>query len=327
MLGPTIVPQGGALALETQNLSMQYEERYLVRKFSIQIRHGDRVAVVGPNGAGKTTLLRLLIGALTPSSGDIIHAPSTRALYFDQRRETLNPRSTVWETLCPQGGDIVDVGGMQQHVTGYLKRFLFSEKQFRQPIESLSGGEQSRLLFAKLFAQPGNLFGLDEPTNDLDMETLDLLQEIISDYRGTILFVSHDRDFIERVATSILVMDGTGTIGEHIGGYEDYRRSRPDPGRKNSKKRNVGRGETFKRRTSLSYNEKAELDRLPTEIERLYLRLKGLEQTLLNPVLYNEDQVLFEETTSELTLVKEKIELRESRWVELEERKEVLKER
>ena len=324
VLGPAVSEQGGGIALEAKDISMQYAGQHIVREFSIRIRRRDRIAITGPNGAGKTTLLRLLVGDLAPQSGTVTLGPKTLPLYFDQHRELVNPQNTLWESMCPQGGDAVEVGGKSQHVVGYLRKFLFSEAQLRKPVASLSGGERSRLLLAKIFAGTGNLFGLDEPTNDLDMETLELLQEVISDYQGTVLFVSHDREFIDRVATSVLAVDGSGSVTEYIGGYGDYLRLRPSPKRPIAKKRGAKTKELTKSRTSLSYKETRELEKLPAEINDLNQKFKELGKVLSDPTLYKRDRPLFEKITDEATFVEEKIRQSESRWVELEEKQEML---
>ena len=324
VLGPAVSEQGGGIALEAKDISMQYAGQHIVREFSIRIRRRDRIAITGPNGAGKTTLLRLLVGDLAPQSGTVTLGPKTLPLYFDQHRELVNPQNTLWESMCPQGGDTVEVGGKSQHVVGYLRKFLFPEAQLRKPVASLSGGERSRLLLAKIFAGTGNLFGLDEPTNDLDMETLELLQEVIGDYQGTVLFVSHDREFIDRVATSVLAVDGSGSVTEYIGGYGDYLRLRPSPKRPIAKKRGAKTKELTKSRTSLSYKETRELEKLPAEINDLNQKFKELGKVLSDPALYKRDRPLFEKITDEATFVEEKIRQSESRWVELEEKQEML---
>ena len=324
VLGPAVSEQGGGIALEAKDISMQYAGQHIVREFSIRIRRRDRIAITGPNGAGKTTLLRLLVGDLAPQSGTVTLGPKTLPLYFDQHRELVNPQNTLWESMCPQGGDTVEVGGKSQHVVGYLRKFLFPEAQLRKPVASLSGGERSRLLLAKIFAGTGNLFGLDEPTNDLDMETLELLQEVIGDYQGTVLFVSHDREFIDRVATSVLAVDGSGSVTEYIGGYGDYLRLRPSPKRRIAAKRGVKAKELTKQRRNLGYKESRELARLPAEIDDLNRSLNELEKILSDPTLYKRNRLMFEKTSDEAASVEAKIRQRESRWVDLEEKQEML---
>jgi len=323
-LSPNISGHGGSVVLEAKDISMQYGGQQILQAFSIRVRRGDRIAIMGPNGAGKTTLLRLLLGDLAPQSGTVTLGPKTAPLYFDQHRELVNPQNSLWESICPQGGDTVEVGGKSQHVVGYLRKFLFPEGQLRKPVASLSGGERSRLMLAKMFAGIGNLFGLDEPTNDLDIETLELLQEVIGDYQGTVLFVSHDREFIDHVATSILAVEGSGSITEYIGGYSDYLRLRPSPKRPIAKKRGAKTKRLTKPRKSLSYRETRELEKLPGEINNLNQRFKELAKVLLDPTLYKRDRPLFEKITNEATFVEERIRQSESRWVELEEKQEML---
>ena len=215
------------LVIEAEHLEKSYPTpeggtRKVLRDFSTRIRRGDRIGIIGPNGAGKTTLVRLLIGKLAPDAGKLRLAAGVTPLYFDQRRESLDPEATLWRTLVPGGGDSLMVHGRQRHVVAYLRDFLFDEGQARQPVKSLSGGERNRLLLARLFAQPGDLIVLDEPTNDLDMETLDLLVEVLDAYAGTLILVSHDRDFLDRLATGTFALEGDGRAVEYAGGYSDY---------------------------------------------------------------------------------------------------------
>tara|TARA_Y100000588_G_C14052174_1_gene837722 strand:- start:100 stop:963 length:864 start_codon:yes stop_codon:yes gene_type:complete len=280
---------------------------------------------MGPNGAGKTTLLRILIGDLNPQRGTATLAPKTRPLYFDQHRAVFNGEDTVCDALCSAGSDTIEVNGRPQHIVGYLRRFLFSENQLRRPINSLSGGERSRLLLAKTFAASGNLFGLDEPTNDLDIETLDLLQEVISDYRGTVLFVSHDREFVDSIATSILAMDGKGCVTEYIGGYTDYLRMRPSLKEATTKKRSTKGRKTSQSRTSLGYKESRELALLPDEISVLNGKLRELEKTLSDATFYRRDPKAFEKASDETVRLGGELHDKESRWIELEEKQESLR--
>ena len=323
---PYVVEGGGALALEAKAVSMRYGSQQILQEFSIRIRRGDRIAIMGPNGVGKTTLLRILIGDLVPQTGAITLAPKTHPLYLDQHRSVFNHHETVWEALCSPGSDTIEVNGRPQHIVGYLRKFLFSESQLRRPISSLSGGERSRLLLAKTFAASGNLFGFDEPTNDLDVETLDLLQEIVSDYRGTVLFVSHDREFVENIATSILAMDGRGFVTEYIGGYFDYLRLRPPLQETVAKNVKVKTRRASGPRTSLGYKEGRELAVLPDEISVLDGELRHLEKILSDPTLYQRDRKTFDRVTNETLRLRTELQKRESRWVELEEKQEALRE-
>ena len=207
--------------IEAEAIAKSYGERAVVRDFSIRIERGDRIALVGPNGAGKTTLINLLTGALAPDSGTVKLGANLELATLDQRRESLDPEATVSDTLTGGRGDSVIVGGQSRHVIGYLKDFLFRPEQARTPVKALSGGEKARLMLARALAKPSNLLVLDEPTNDLDLETLDLLQEMLADYPGTLIMASHDRDFIDRVAASTLLAEGDGSWTEYAGGYAD----------------------------------------------------------------------------------------------------------
>lgn len=323
-VSPKPSEQRGNVVLEAKDVSMRYGNQQILREFSIRVKRGDRIAITGPNGVGKSTLLRILIGDLAPQSGGVTLGARTQPLFFDQHREVVDPQNTLWETLCPQGGDIVDVDGKPQHVVGYLKKFLFSEGQLRKPIATLSGGERSRLMLAKMFAGVGNLFGLDEPTNDLDIETLELLQEVIGEYQGTVLFVSHDREFIDSIATSVLVFDGTGSISEHIGGYSDCPKTLPAPEQQISRKKVRKKSGAVKQRTSLGYKESRELELLPSEIDILSQKFQELEKLLSDPDLYRRDRPAFKKITDEVASVEVKIRQCESRWMELEEKQEAL---
>ena len=322
---PHVLDGGGALALEAKAISVRYGSQQILREFSIRIRRGDRIAIMGPNGVGKTTLLRILIGDLVPQNGSITLAPKTYPLYLDQHRAVFNHQETVWGALCSPGSDTIEVNGKSQHIVGYLRRFLFSESQLRRPISSLSGGERSRLLLAKTFAASGNLFGLDEPTNDLDIETLDLLQEVVSDYRGTVLFVSHDREFVENIATSILIMDGRGLVTEYIGGYSDYLGLRTPPRQAGTKKVTAKPKRGPQPRTSLGYKESRELALLPEQISALNGKLRDLEKILSDPTLYQRDRKVFERVTDESVRLGTELRESESRWLELEEKQDGLR--
>ena len=322
------------LAIEAVHLDKSYPApeggaRRVLRDFSTRIRRGDRIGIIGPNGAGKTTLVRLLIGALAPDAGTLRLAAGLAPLYFDQRRESLDPEATLWRTLVPGGGDSLMVRGRQRHVVSYLRDFLFDESQARQPVKSLSGGERNRLLLARLFAQPGDLIVLDEPTNDLDMETLDLLVEVLDGYAGTLILVSHDRDFLDRLATGTIAIEGaTGSEGrtvEYAGGYSDYLAQRgattgpiaeaaparkPPPARAKSTPRKLG------------YQDQRALDRLPGEIAALEGGIAALEAKLADPGLYSRDPAAFEAATRELAAKRGELAGAEERWLELEARRE-----
>src|SRR5207237_1073361 len=220
----------GQMVVELDNISKTFGEQVVVRDFSARIMRGDRIGLVGPNGIGKSTLLRLILGELQPDTGRVRHGTRLSAAYFDQRREQLDPEATLWETVCPNGGDTVVVGGTRRHVFSYLAEFLFPPHTVRGRVKTLSGGERNRLLLARLFTQPANLLVLDEPTNDLDVDTLELLEGLLVEYDGTLLLASHDRAFLDGVVTSIYAFEGNGRVREYVGGYSDWRQmSQPRP--------------------------------------------------------------------------------------------------
>ncbi len=318
------------LAIEAVNLDKSYPapeggERRVLRDFSTRIRRGDRIGIIGPNGAGKTTLVRLLIGALAPDAGTLRLAAGLAPLYFDQRRENLDPEATLWRTLVPGGGDSLMVHGRQRHVVSYLRDFLFDEGQARQPIKSLSGGERNRLLLARLFAQPGDLIVLDEPTNDLDMETLDLLVEVLDGYAGTLILVSHDRDFLDRLATGTVALEEGGHAVEYAGGYSDYliqRRGGAVPTAKAEPARKPPPARAKSTPRKLGYQDQRALDRLPSEIAALEGGIAALEAKLADPGLYGRDPAAFEAATRELAAKRGELAGAEERWLELEARRE-----
>ncbi|MHA1151985.1 MAG: ABC-F family ATP-binding cassette domain-containing protein, partial [Alphaproteobacteria bacterium] len=324
------------LMIEAEHLEKSYPTpeggtRCVLRDFSTRIRRGDRISIIGPNGAGKTTLVRLLIGALAPDSGKLRLAAGVTPLYFDQRRESLDPEATLWRTLVPGGGDSLMVHGRQRHVVAYLRDFLFDEGQARQPVKSLSGGERNRLLLARLFARPGDLIVLDEPTNDLDMETLDLLVDVLDDYAGTLILVSHDRDFLDRLATGTIALEGApgsdGRAVEYAGGYSDYLAQRggnaePTPKSETPRKVPPARARTATRK--LGYQDQRALDRLPDEIEALEAGIATLEARLADPGFYSRDPAAFETATLELAAKRHALAAAEERWLELEARREAM---
>jgi ATP-binding cassette subfamily F protein uup len=332
-------PRSGETVIEAEHLGKSVPQpgggrRLLVRDFSTRIRRGERIGLIGPNGAGKTTLVRLLIGDLTPDDGTVRLGSNVTPLYFDQARESLDPDATLWRSLVPDGGDAVVVGGRQRHVVSYLRDFLFDEAQARQPVRSLSGGEKNRLLLARLFTKPGNLLVLDEPTNDLDMETLDLLTELLDDYAGTALIVSHDRDFLDRLATGILALVGDGVVRDYAGGYSDYLAQRGDaapaaPDKQAPDKPAPARPATRPTRgpTKLSYKEQRELEALPAQIAQLEAALDGLERRLSDPAFYGRDPQGFATATRELETARDRLARAEDRWLELEAKRERLAER
>jgi ABC transport system ATP-binding/permease protein len=322
--------------IEADQVSKNFGDRQIVRDFSLRIQRGDRIGIVGPNGAGKTTLLRLLTGELAPDSGTITRAKTLSGIVIDQQRKLMEPQRRVKDVLA-NGGDWIEVRGSKKHIKGYLKEFLFDPAIADAPIGSLSGGERSRLLLAREFARHANLLVLDEPTNDLDLETLDLLQEVIADYDGTVLIVSHDRDFLDRTVTITLGLDGSGKIDIVAGGYEDWVRKRYQAHRSPAK---VG-AQAARRAVSskqasppgsrplpgnkLSYKDQRDYDRLPDEIDRLQALVAADEQALSDPDLYTRDAMLFAELTERIARHKADIEAAEVRWLEVAELAEALK--
>jgi len=300
--------------------------------FSTRIRRGDRVGVIGPNGAGKTSLITLLTGETAPDGGTVRHGTNLQLVTFDQRRTQLDPDATPWRTLLPHGGDSVIVGGKQRHVAAYLRDFLFDDGQIRQPVRALSGGETNRLLLAKLFATPSNLIVLDEPTNDLDMETLDLLTEVLDDYPGTVLTVSHDRDFLDQTATSVIVVESGGRVREYPGGYGDAIRQHGEIGaggtlgRKDKAAKKAGGGARERRHSArkLSYKEERELTDLPDRIERLQTKVAELEDQLADPAFAQREPERFHDASEALKRAQDALDQAETRWLELAERKEQL---
>ena len=326
-LAATAGPLSGRLVIEAEAIEKRFGERQIVTTFSTRIMRGDRVAIIGPNGAGKTTLLRLLIGELAPDRGRVRLGANLERAYFDQERAALDPEESLWDTLTERSGDQLMVQGRPRHVVSYLKDFLFEERQARSPVSSLSGGERNRLLLAQILARPANLLVLDEPTNDLDIETLDLLQEMLAEFDGTVLLVSHDRDFIDRVATSTIALEGDGGAIEYPGGYTDYlaqRQARPSPSpaterpKRQAKQR---RGNTGQR---LGYKESRALEQLPGRIAALEAEIENLEAALAEPELYARDAAAFDAKAARLVEARTALAAAEEEWLELEVLREAI---
>ncbi|MGZ8363992.1 MAG: ATP-binding cassette domain-containing protein, partial [Caulobacteraceae bacterium] len=360
------VDSGGASGkrvVEAKKLNKAYGGRVLLKDFSTRILRGDRVAVVGPNGAGKTTLVKMLLGEVAPDSGSVKLGSNLQTAYLDQARAALKPGLTLWETLAPLGGDQVLVRGQPRHVAAYAKDFLFRDNQLRQPVESLSGGERNRLLLAVALARPANLLVLDEPTNDLDMDTLDLLEELLADYDGTLILVSHDRDFVDRLATSTIALDGTGRAVETPGGWQDFVRQNPGffmqagaqsrplhppsggpppplrgGGTKTASSSTVkrsgtgegdhakhgGGGVTTRKSAKLTYKDARRLEELDALMPRLHAQIAALEATLSDATLYARDPQAFGKAMSEITAARTTLAAAEEEWLVLEEKKEAL---
>ena len=309
--------------IEAKGATKTYGDRAVIRDFSLRIQRGDRIGIVGSNGAGKTTLLKLLTGEILPDGGEVVLAKTLNGVVIDQQRKLMAPEKTVREVLA-DGGDWIDVLGTKKHIQGYLKEFLFDPGIAEAKIGSLSGGERSRLLLAREFARASNLLVLDEPTNDLDMETLDLLQEVIGDYQGTVLLVSHDRDFLDRTVNITLGLDGSGKVDIVAGGYEDWakRRGPKAEGRRSS----TPKPDTPapKPRVKLTYKDQRELDLLPAEIERLETQIARDEQTLADPDLFTRDPKKFDTLMKAIDAARATKNAAEARWLELAEMAEGL---
>lgn len=327
----------GALVVEAEHISKSWQRadgssRLVIDDFSTRIMRGDKVGLIGPNGAGKTTLLKMLTGALAPDQGRVRLGTNLTPVYMDQSRAALDPEATLWETLCEGGGDQVMVRGKPRHVVSYLKDFLFRETQARQPVRALSGGEQCRLLLARALAKPSNLLILDEPTNDLDMDTLDLLQEMLAEYDGTVLVVSHDRDFLDRVVTSVIALDAQGGAREYPGGYSDYLRQKKNevPTRAANVKTGVAETRATSTQTQprvaakLSYKETRALDELSVKMPQLQKNIAELESKLADPDLYSRNPKDFARFTADHDRLVSELAKAEEQWLELEMKREAL---
>lgn len=317
-VNPVNLPRGSKIIIEAKDIQKSYGDRIIIKPFSCRILHQDKIGIIGPNGAGKSTLVKMLVGELLPDAGNVKQGNTLKVTYIDQMRSELNPTDTLWETLCPEGGDQVWVGNETKHVVGYLKEFLFNEAQIRGQVSILSGGEKNRLLLAKAMANPGNLLVLDEPTNDLDMDTLDLLVECLQQYLGTLIVVSHDRDFLDRTVTSTYVVSDTSEVQEYVGGYSDierYLKAVPKATAKQKPKEEPAKTTVSKR---LSYNLKREWDELPKKIKIYEARISELEVLLEGTELYSQNPKAFQAYSEELQLTQEALDTAETRWLELE---------
>ena len=327
-------PKSGRKVVEAMGITKAFGDKTILRPFDITIQRGDRIALVGPNGVGKTTLLNMLIGKEQPDGGEIKQGTNLEIALFDQARAQLDGDMSLWDSLTGDPemrvsgkADQILVRGQPKHVVGYLKEFLFDEGQARAPVRSLSGGEKARLLLAKIMARSSNLLVLDEPTNDLDVETLDLMQELLSTYDGTVLLVSHDRDFLDRVAATTIAMEGDGKATVYAGGWTDYlaQRQQDDfdqsvvakskPGAKSEKPKAA-------QQSGLSFTERHRLEALPAEIARLEAEIAKLEELMSDPTLYSDNPVKFQKATDALVERNEKLQDAEAEWLMLEEKAE-----
>jgi len=330
-------PQSGKRVIEARGIAKRYGETTVIAPFDLRVLRGDRIAFVGPNGAGKTTLLKMLTGELAPDEGSVELGTALEMVVFDQTRSALDPEATLWESLTndpligmPGRSDQVLVRGAPRHVVGYLKDFLFDEAQARAPVRSLSGGEKARLLLARIMAKESNLLVLDEPTNDLDVETLDLLQDLLGEYDGTVLLVSHDRDFLDRVATTTVALEGHGRAVAYAGGWSDMQAQRgaagmaPGQPKEKSKPKAVKaeptRTTSPPQKSGLSFTEQHRLKELPDIIARLEAEIAKLGEVLADPELFTANPVKFKKATEALTERQDALSAAEDEWLELEEK-------
>jgi ATP-binding cassette subfamily F protein uup len=314
----------GKLVVDVRQVSFRYGENWIVRDFSTRILRGDRVGLLGPNGCGKSTILKLILGELAPTRGEVVLGTRLQLAYFDQHRRILDPEKTVRENMSDS--DYVTVKGRSRHVIGYLKDFLFPPQRVDSPVKALSGGERNRLLLAKIFTQSANMMVLDEPTNDLDVETLELLEELLADYEGTLLLVSHDRTFLDNVVTSTLVFEGEGNFAEYAGGYEDWERYQrripetPPPSSRPARDGAQARREERRsdRPRKLTYKEQRELESLPAKIEALETEQGELHERMADADFYKQPSEQITGTLDRLEKIKEELEACYQRWQLLE---------
>ncbi|MDZ7791325.1 MAG: ATP-binding cassette domain-containing protein [Xanthomonadales bacterium] len=315
--------KSGRKVIEAEDVSFAWDSEPMVRDFSTTIFRGDRIGLIGANGSGKSTLLKLLLGRLEPQSGTVTLGTNLEVAYFDQHRSVLRDDWSAAENVA-DGRDFVEINGKRKHIIGYLQDFLFTPERARAPISKLSGGERNRLLLARLFARPSNLLVMDEPTNDLDAETLELLEELLAEYTGTLLLVSHDREFLDNVVTASFVMEGEGHVGEYVGGYSDWLRQRrpehsPTPDAASAKPAGAKR-KPEKKQAKLSYKLARELEQLPEKVEALEARMGELSERMNEPDFYRQDSDAIARHNEEVEALQAELDAAYSRWEELEDR-------
>ncbi len=319
--------QSGKIVIEADKVSHSFGGRQIIRNFSTKILRGDKIGLIGPNGCGKTTLIKILLGQLQAEQGNVKIGTKLELAYFDQFRADLEPEKSVIANLA-EGSDYVTINGKSRHVISYLQDFLFTPDRLRQPVKALSGGEQNRLILARLFSKPANLLVLDEPTNDLDLETLELLEELLLEYNGTLLLVSHDRAFLDNVVTSCIVFEGQGVAKQYVGGYQDWIKhglvrspAQPAAANKNQAPRTATQSPAQQpaAKTRLSYKLQRELDLLPVQIEKLEREIGVLEQEIARPEFYKKTSVETEPVFQKLGVLQKQLEAHYSRWSELEQ--------
>ena len=331
-LGPArvqieVADPSGRMVFEADGVSKTFGQTPVVRDFSVRVVRGDRLGLIGPNGAGKTTLLRLLLDELAPDAGEVRRGANVHVAYYDQQREQLDAERSVFDTVG-EGNDTVTVNGVSRHVNGYLRDFLFPAERARAPVRALSGGERNRLLLARLFTRPANVLVLDEPTNDLDIETLELLEQQLIEFPGTVLLVSHDRAFLDNVVTSTLVFEGDGHVAEYVGGYDDWVRQRPAgaparpspsealPGARDKETVNAPAAA----RRKVTFREQRELEQLPASIDALEAEQQRLDAAVSSPAFYKESRETIAQTLARLGDVKQQLEHAYARWHDLDSR-------
>ncbi len=312
--------------IEAKGVAHRFGQRTILNGFSTLVMRGDRVGIIGPNGSGKTTLLRMLLGELEPTAGTVRRGTNLEPAYFDQLHAQLDGEKTIQENVAG-GSDAVVINGQRRHIIGYLEDFLFTPEQARSPVARLSGGERNRVLLARLFTKPSNLLVLDEPTNDLDIETLELLEDLLLEYSGTLLLVSHDREFLNHVVTSTLVLEGAGEVHEYAGGYDDWllqrrtRQAAAGPAEASTGKRETEASRPAKKppaQRRLKYAERAELDALPARIATLEKNLASLHQTMADPAFYQQDRLAIVEAKARLEELEQQLRDVYARWEHLE---------
>ena len=313
--------RSGRLVIEAKNVGFSYDDRPIIRELSTLIMRGDRVGLIGPNGSGKTTLLRLLLGQLQPQTGSVRHGTNLKVAYFDQLHAQLEDEKSVRDNVS-DGADTVEINGCRRHIIGYLEDFLFTSEQAAQPVSRLSGGERNRLLLARLLTKPSNVLVMDEPTNDLDIETMELLEGLLVEYPGTLLLVSHDREFLNNVVTSTLVLEGEGRVKEYAGDYDDWVRQRqaetvsqkPEPSKERAKQASPPKD----RPRRLTYTEQRELDSLPERIAEIEAQVGELHQTMADPAFYRQDPAEIVKTNTRLQSLEKNLSEAYQRWEALE---------
>ena len=319
--------KSGKIVMEADNISYAWDDNSVLEDFSTTIMRGDKVGIIGPNGAGKTTLIRLLLGDIQPQSGTVKPGTKLEVAYFDQHRAVLDEEKSVQDNIA-DGSDLVNINGKDRHVISYLRDFLFAPDRARQPVNALSGGERNRLLMARLFSRPSNVLVLDEPTNDLDSDTLDLLEERLIEYPGTVLLISHDRAFLDHVVTSTIVFEGHGEVNEYIGGYADWLRQSPATETHKSKKDKSGKSGKKpsyilgKNANKLSYTERRELGKLPAKLEQLEEQQNRLHEHMAQAGFYQQDKAQITRVQQQLAEFDAELETAFLRWEELEEKAE-----